>query len=141
MQVGLWQLFLAGVDLQLGCPQSDILERISLGTHLPTPRDGQLSWLVAVVSSFDDWVRTRDSRVPTLHLNHSTKIPQSPPPSATARHAAQQRDKDPNAQRKHDTSTVISNPPKARRPQSNPRGLAPPDDVNANGAYRFLVYF
>ena len=37
-QVGLWQLFLAGVDLLLGCPQSDILERISLGTHLPTPR-------------------------------------------------------------------------------------------------------
>ena len=32
-QVGLWQLFLAGVD-----NQSDILERISLGTHLPTPR-------------------------------------------------------------------------------------------------------
>ena len=37
-QVGLWQLFKAGVDLRLGCPQSDILEQISLGTHLSTPR-------------------------------------------------------------------------------------------------------
>ena len=37
-QVGLWQLFKAGVDLRLGCPQSDILERMSLGIHLPTPR-------------------------------------------------------------------------------------------------------
>ena len=28
---------------------------------------------MAVVSSSDDWVRTRDSRVPTLRLNHSAR--------------------------------------------------------------------
>ena len=30
---------------------------------------------MAVVSSSDDWVRTRDSRVPTLCLNHSATLP------------------------------------------------------------------
>ena len=32
-----------------------------------------------MVSSSDDWVRTRDSRVPTLRLNHSATLPHTPP--------------------------------------------------------------
>ena len=53
--------YTADVDLRLGCPQSDILERISWVLIYRPREDGQLSWLVATcVSSSDDWIRTRD---------------------------------------------------------------------------------
>ena len=34
----MWQLLISWCGPALGCPQSDLLERMSLGTHLPTPR-------------------------------------------------------------------------------------------------------
>ena len=57
------------VDLQLGCPQSDILERISWVLIYRSRKDGQLSWLVATcVGSSDDWILTRD-------LPHPNPVP------------------------------------------------------------------
>ena len=39
--------YTADADLRLGCPQSDILERISWVLIYRPREDGQLSWLVA----------------------------------------------------------------------------------------------
>ena len=67
--------YTADVDLRLGCPQSDILERMSWVLIYRPREEGQLSWLVATcVSSSDDWIRTRDLPRPTLRLNHSATL-------------------------------------------------------------------
>ena len=59
----------ADVDLWLGCPRLNILERISLVLIYRLREDGQLSWLVATcVGSSDDWVRTQDLRRPNPAL-------------------------------------------------------------------------
>ena len=48
----------ADVDLRAAwVPQTEYSRKNIPGTHLPTPGDGQLSWLIAkCVSCSDDWV-------------------------------------------------------------------------------------